>query len=257
MSILFDDIVFGPIKSRRFGVSLGINLLPTTTKYCSFDCIYCECGWTDGTEGKKEKLFSREHIAKAMEEKLPLLKEQGLSPDSITFAGNGEPTIHPQFAEIMEDTIAFRDKYFPQAKITVLSNATMLPRPHVKEALLKADNNILKLDAGSQTMFNRINRPMSPLQIEEIVKHLESFKGNLVIQTLFLRGRYHNETIDNTSPQELSIWLEHLKRIKPKSVMLYSLDRETPAKELIKVSLDEMETIAQRVRQLGITANIY
>jgi len=255
--MLFNEIIFGPIKSRRLGTSLGINVLPIETKYCTFDCVYCECGWTHANQEKKAKLFTRTQIKEAMEKRFPELLEQNIIPESITFAGNGEPTIHPEFLGITEDTIKLRDTYFPNAKLTVLSNASLIKRPHVKEALYKFDNRILKLDAGSEEMFNRINRPVKKSIFKEILNELISFDGNLIIQTLFFKGEYAGEIIDNTSTEEVELWLGHLKKINPRYVMLYGLDRETPTKTLIKLSKSEIDSIAKQVRTIGIKADVY
>ncbi len=255
--MLFNEIIFGPIKSRRLGSSLGINVLPTQTKYCTFDCVYCECGWTHADQTEKAKLYTRTQIREAMEERFPKLLEQNIIPDSITFAGNGEPTIHPEFKGITEDTIKLRNKYFPNAKLTVLSNATLIKRADVKETLGKFDNPILKLDAGSEEMYKRINRPFKKITLNEIVDELVSFNGNLIIQTLFFRGEYNGEVIDNTSKEEVDLWLGYIKKINPRYVMLYGLDRKTPAKDLVKLSKKEINLIAEQVRAIGIKAEVY
>jgi wyosine [tRNA(Phe)-imidazoG37] synthetase (radical SAM superfamily) len=255
--MLFEEIIFGPVNSRMLGISLGINVLPIQSKYCTFDCIYCECGWTHSDQKIKAKLYSREQIKSAMEERFSEILQQGIVPDSITFAGNGEPTIHPDFSGIMDDVIAMRDKYFPHAKISVLSNASLIDRPPVKEALLKIENCILKLDAGSEEMFHRINRPSISSSLSEIIDELVTFNGRLIIQTLFLRGEYDGEKIDNTSEVEIDLWLAHLKKINPQMVMIYCIDRYTPARHLEKLSVEEMEKIAEKVRALGIKAEVY
>jgi wyosine [tRNA(Phe)-imidazoG37] synthetase (radical SAM superfamily) len=257
MAILFDDIVFGPVKSRRFGVSLGINLLPETFKYCTFNCLYCECGWTRHQEDEKAGLHSREDVLNRMKKEFPVLLEKGIIPDNITFAGNGEPTIHPDFDLVIEDTIKMRDKYFPNAKITVLSNATLLHKKKVKNALLRVDNNVLKLDAGCEKTYQKINKPLGKLKLEKVVDELKKFKGNLIIQSLFLRGRYEGELIDNTTEEELELWLNVIKEVKPKSVMIYSIERETPVNELVKVSKEELEKIAAKVAKLGFNTEVY
>jgi len=255
--MLFDEIIFGPIHSRRLGISLGINVLPTQSKYCTFDCIYCECGWTHSDQKIKAKLFSREEIKVAMLQRFPEVIQQGITPDCITFAGNGEPTIHPDFSGIIDDVLEMRNQFFPKAKIAVLSNASLIQKSKVKEALLKVEDCILKLDAGSQEMFIRINRPSGKSLLSDIVDELVTFEGKLIIQTLFIRGEYHGEKIDNTSLFEVDLWLTHLARIKPQSVMIYCIDRYTPARNLEKVSVEEMETIAERVRAIGIKAEVY
>lgn len=255
--MLFEEIIFGPINSRRLGISLGINVLPTQSKYCTFDCIYCECGWTHADQKIRAKLYSREQIKSAMQERFPKIIQQGIIPESITFAGNGEPTIHPDFAGIMDDVIDMRNMFFPHAKIAVLSNASLIHKPHVKETLLKIEDCILKLDAGSEEMFNRINRPSGKSNLADIVDELIGFNGKLIIQTLFLRGEYNGERIDNTSELEIDLWLGHLKKINPRLVMIYCIDRATPARDLEKITFEEMNTIAEKVRSLGIHTEVY
>ncbi len=254
---LFHDIIFGPVKSRRLGSSLGINLLPLARKFCSFNCIYCECGWSPEKSSVDEHLPKREEIARLLEEKLQELKENNMPPDNLTFAGNGEPTIHPEFALIVKDTIALRDKYFPDAFTTVLSNSSMIHKNDIFEALKLVDQNILKLDAGSQEQFERINLSSSSLKLEHIVAILSEFKGDVIIQTLFLRGHYNDQVIDNTTEEEVNLWLEHLKKIKPRLVMMYPIDRKTPAKDLQKISSEELQSIAEKVHQLGIKTEIF
>lgn len=257
MSFLFNEIVFGPVSSRRFGVSLGINLLPDTMKYCSFNCIYCECGLTDYDQEERAKLYSTGSIISALEERFRELHEKGLKPDNITFAGNGEPTMHPGFAEVIDKTVALRDVYFPLAKITVLSNSTRLTKDSVRTALEKIDHNVLKLDAGSEEMFRAINRPLSPVTLENIVTDLKKFHGKVIIQTLFIRGVCKGVAVDNTTEHEISLWLKHLNEIRPSMVMLYSISRETPEEGLSKISAEEMEAIAQKVRALDLDVEVY
>lgn len=254
---LFDEIVFGPVKSRRFGISLGINLLPLDSKLCSYDCIYCECGLTRHEAGHKPVLFTAAEIRNSLQKRFEALSEESLAPDNITFAGNGEPTLHPEFARIIDDTIILRNRYFPKAKITVLSNATMLNRPVVVEALKKIDNNVLKLDAGTNETFRAINRPLSPVTIEEVVERLIAFNGDLTIQTLFLRGSIGDQFVDNTTENEVNLWLNHLNRIRPSLVMLYPIDRRTPYATLEKISEDELHTLAKEVEAIGLKAEVF
>ena len=255
--ILFDDIVFGPVKSRRFGVSLGINLLPLDSKLCSFNCIYCECGLTKHDPGHKPALFPASRIRESLQQRFEALSQESLAPDNITFAGNGEPTLHPEFAVIIDDTVALRDEYFPEAKITVLSNGTILKRPGIVEALKKADNNVLKLDAGTDETFRAINRPLSPVSLDEIIDRLMIFKGKLIVQTLFLRGSVEDIFIDNTTEQEVNLWLSHLKKINPELVMLYPIDRRTPFTTLEKVSEAELKALALKVKNAGLKAEVF
>ena len=249
-TFLFDKIVFGPIKSRRLGVSLGINLLPVNAKVCSFDCIYCECGLLN--KGQTGKLPTREEVKTALSQKLSEMKSDGVEPDVITFAGNGEPTLHPDFDKIIDDTIALRDFYFPKAKISVLSNATMIDNPNVFEALNKVDNNLLKLDSGIEATMQLIDNPPNKNNtVAKIVALLKKFNGNFILQTMFLRGNVNGIPIDNTTDEELNAWIKAIKEVNPKQIMIYSLDRETPFRTLQKVEREELDRIAERVRKEG------
>lgn len=252
--MLFDTIIVGPIHSRRLGRSLGVNLLHEQAKICSFDCVYCECGFNFQNPDSYQP--SRAEVYKALETKLIELKERGEGIDVITFAGNGEPTTHREFPEIIGDTITLRDAHFPEAKISVLSNATMIWKPQVREALNRVDNNILKLDSALDSTVQAINRPTGRYSVEKVIEELAAFHGNVIIQTLFLRGEYDGKRFDNTTEEEVSAWLDALRRIMPKEVMLYSLDRPTPAKNLTKIEYDELDRIAARVRALGIATQV-
>lgn len=255
-TILFNQIVFGPVHSRRLGISLGINLLPVDGKFCSFNCIYCECGLNE-EHRTNSALPSREEVKKALEEKLMSMQSEGVTPDYITFSGNGEPTMHPAFAAIIDDTIALREHFFPHTKIAVLSNATMLHKEDVFAALNKVDDNILKLDSVLDSRIQQLDAPNSPsFTFDSLLKGLIRFNGNLIIQTIFLRGEYKGESIDNTTEEEITGWLEALKQIKPKKVMVYTIARETPVKELRKVSKEELEKIATRARQEGFDVQV-
>lgn len=256
-TFLFDEIIFGPVKSRRLGVSLGINLLPLTKKICNFNCIYCECGWTKSSKVHGDKLPSRETVYSALEKKLSELKSNMEAPDVITYAGNGEPTLHPDFAGIIDDSIALRKKYFPEAKIAVLSNSTTIDDPSVRNALLKIDLNILKLDSAFDNTIEIINQPRTKIKAEELINNLISFNGKLIIQTLFLRGTYNGNIIDNTTPVELDAWLNAVRRIRPSEVMIYTISRETPeGSTLKKVPADELNEIAGAVEKMGIKTQI-
>jgi wyosine [tRNA(Phe)-imidazoG37] synthetase (radical SAM superfamily) len=257
MSILFHDVVFGPVKSRRLGVSLGINLLPVNSKFCTFNCIYCECGWDSQQLPKGEKLPGRELVRRRLEDKLIVLKESGMRPDAITFAGNGEPTIHPAFPAILDDTVRLRDQYFPYAAVSVLSNASMLDKPAVFEALKKADNNILKLDAGTEEMFRLINNPKSNITLAGLVEKLKAFQGKVIIQTLFLRGEYMGKSFDNSAGQELEHWISLIKEIRPQYVMIYPIDRETPLKTIENIPFEELRQIGERIEKEGIRTQVY
>ncbi|MCK9617197.1 MAG: radical SAM protein [Lentimicrobiaceae bacterium] len=254
---LFDEIVFGPVKSRRFGTSLGINLLPTTYKFCTFNCIYCECGWTTVDVSKPVQWYSRDTIRNSLDQHLIDMKERDAAPDNITFAGNGEPTLHPEFAKIITDCIMLRDIHFPNAKITVLSNSTTLDNEEIFNALYKIDNNVLKLDAGTEAIFGQMNRPLIHITIEKIVENLSRFKGRLIIQSMFLKGKVNEEIVDNTISSEVKIWLQHLQKIQPSLVMIYTIDRPTPSGHLEKITHEELEKIALQVKNLGINAEVY
>jgi wyosine [tRNA(Phe)-imidazoG37] synthetase (radical SAM superfamily) len=256
-TFLFDKIIFGPVKSRRLGVSLGVNLLPATRKVCNFNCIYCECGWTQKADIRGEKLPSRKEVYEALEKKLSSMQENNQVPDVITYAGNGEPTLHPEFPGIIDDSIKLRNKYFPEAKIAVLSNSTSIKKPEIKKALLKVDSNILKLDSAFDLTVKIHNQPRVNIEIEELIRDLAEFKGGLIVQTLFLRGTFKGRTIDNTTPEEIDAWLKAIERIRPAEVMIYTISRDTPVGgELNKVPLAELKQIAARVNSLGIKTQV-
>jgi len=256
-TFLFDKIVFGPVKSRRLGVSLGINLLPANRKICNFNCIYCECGWTGRSEASAGELPSRKEVYEALEKKLSLMKRKNEAPDVITYAGNGEPTLHPEFPGIIDDSLILRDKYFPEAKIAVLSNSTAITKPEIRRALLKVDQNILKLDSAFDLTVKVHNQPRINVKVKDLIKNLAEFQGQLIIQTLFLRGNYKGQKIDNTTGEELDAWLEALKKIRPAEVMIYTISRDTPeGGELAKVPLSELKRIASLVNELGIKTQV-
>ncbi len=256
-TFLFNKIVFGPVKSRRLGISLGINLLPATRKVCNFNCIYCECGWTQKSDLKGAILPSRKEVYEALERKLKSMKEKNQAPDVITYAGNGEPTLHPEFPGIIDDSINLRDKYFPGASIAVLSNSTAITRPEIRKALLKVDSNILKLDSAFDLTVKIHNQPGVNLKVEKLINNLKKFKGQLIIQTLFLRGRFNEKTIDNTTPEEINAWLMAVEKIRPSEIMIYTISRDTPdGGELAKVPLHELKRIASQVNKLGIKTQV-
>ncbi len=255
--ILFDKIIFGPITSRRLGRSLGINLLPETAKLCSMNCIYCECGWGKAEEMQPSKLLPASEIIPVLTQRFQQMHHDGVKIDSITYAGNGEPTLHPQFAEITQAIIDLRNTYFPRTIITCLSNSTQLHRADVLEALKMIDNPLMKLDAGTQSMFELINKPFANLKLDDICDNLRKFEGNLSIQTLFLRGKLGDVLVDNTQEEEVQAWLGRLVYIDPHKVILYPIDRETPAKCLEKIDKETLTHIAQEVRALGMETEIY
>lgn len=253
---LFDDCIFGPVKSRRLGISLGVNLLPSTGKLCNFNCIYCECGWTENESGQKLLYNKTETVIRRLEERLASMAGNGEPLDVITFAGNGEPTMHPDFPQIIDRTVELRNKYFPDAKIAVLSNATMIGKPAVREALLRIDRAILKIDSAFEETINALNMPRFPYSLRNMVEQMKAFHGELIIQTMFLRGEYNGRQIDNTTEKEVSAWLEIIREIKPRMVMIYTIDRDTPAQHLQKVSVEDLQKIADRVRALGIECSV-
>lgn len=255
MTSLYDNIIFGPIRSRRLGLSLGVNLLPIDSKLCSFDCIYCECGWNDEHPGKR-RFNAREDVRDMLDRMLAKMVSDGTPPDVITFAGNGEPTLHPDFEAIIEDTIALRDKHCPSAKVSVLSNATQIHREDVRRALLRVDNNILKLDSAFDDTVQLINKPQGAYTVARTVELLKAFEGQLIVQTMFLRGEYLGRRVDNTTDEEVEAWLRLVADIAPKQVMVYSLDRDTPCQTLEKVEKDELRAIAERVEKLGIACSV-
>lgn len=255
MTSLYDNIIFGPVRSRRLGLSLGVNLLPVESKLCNFDCIYCECGWNADHVGRK-RFNSREDVRTMLREVLTRMVAEGTPPDVITFAGNGEPTMHPDFEGVIDDTLALRDELCPTAKVSVLSNATQIHREDVRRALLRVDNNILKLDSAFDATVQLINKPQGAYTVARTVELLKEFEGKLIIQTMFLRGEYAGQAIDNTADNEVEAWLRLVEEIAPRQVMVYSLDRDTPCQTLEKVSKEELMAIAERVRALGIECSV-
>ncbi len=250
--MLFTDIIYGPVRSRRLGISLGVNLLPLHSKLCNFDCIYCECGWNEDNRTERVHFNSREDIRTALTSTLEKMQREGTLPDVITFAGNGEPTIHPEFEGIIDDTIALRDKFAPQAKVSVLSNATQLHREDVCRALHKIDNPILKLDSAIEETAQLINKPCGNYSVARVIEQLAAFGKEFVLQTMFLRGDYNGTYIDNTTENEFLAWAAVVDYLRPRQVMVYSIDRATPCKTIEKVPREELEKIAERVRALGI-----
>ena len=255
-TFLFDEIIFGPVKSRRLGVSLGINLLPTNTKVCSFDCIYCECGWTPKKYIEKVKLPTRKEVKEKLESKLIEMKLQKELPDVITFAGNGEPTLHPEFAGIIDDTILLRDGLSYNTRIAVLSNATMLHKPDVFNALLKIEENIQKLDSAFTSTIQILDCPNGNFNLDKVVDQLSAFNGKVIIQTMFIKGTFKEQVVDNTTEQEIYAWLELLKKINPMQVMIYTIARDTPLETLTRISSKELNTIAARVEKTGIPTQV-
>ena len=279
-TIIYPSPVFGPVHSRRLGISLGINLLPADGKVCSFDCIYCECGFNED-QRPTLPLPTREEVAAKLEEKLQQMTAEGQLPDVLTFAGNGEPTCHPHFPEIIDDVIRLRDQYCPKAKVSVLSNSTMIHRQAVHDALMRVDNNILKLDTVDPIYINKVDHPNGTYDVNLIIDRMKAFNGHIIIQTMFMRGEVRNqetgvrsqesgdrrqesgdrsqetgvrsrESVDNTGEEYVGPWLEAVKAIKPQQVMIYTIDRETPTQGLLKATHEQLDAIRDRVIAAGI-----
>lgn len=254
-TVIYPSPIFGPVHSRRLGVSLGINLLPEDGKFCTFDCIYCECGFNADFRPKK-KLPTREQVRQALEAQLQDMQQNGPRPDVLTFAGNGEPTAHPQFAAIIEDTLALRDRYFPEAKVSVLSNVTFIHKPDVFAALNRVDNNILKLDTIDADYIQAVDRPTGLYDVQQVIAGMKAFRGNCIVQTLFMKGTFQEQDVDNTSDRYVLPWLEMVKKIAPKQVMIYTIDRETPAHGLLKATREELDRIGALVKVAGIAVSV-
>ena len=254
MSVLYDNFIFGPIRSRRLGLSLGINLLPVDCKLCSFNCIYCECGWTLG--GQRPRFNDKKAVLAMLESVLGDMVKEGTPPDVLTFAGNGEPTMHPDFEEIVDGVIALRDRLCPNAKVSVLTNATMLHRESVRRALGRVDNPILKLDSAFDKTAQLIDKPLGNYSIAKVVEQMKLFGGACIVQTMFLRGEFEGQRVDNATEEEIVAWLKLVEEIAPRSVMVYTIDRDTPAPNLEKVPIEELRAIAERVRALGIECSV-
>ena len=246
-TIIYPSPIFGPVHSRRLGISLGINLMPADGKICTFNCIYCECGLNEDFRPSLPRP-TREHVAERLEAKLQEMAAEGQLPDVLTFAGNGEPTCHPHFAEIIGDTIRLRDQYCPNAKVSVLSNATMIHRQSVHDALMRVDNNIQKLDTVDPLYINKVDQPVIPYDVHQVIERLKAFQGHVIIQTMFMRGN----SVDNTGEEFVGPWLEAVKAIMPQQVMIYTIDRETPTQGLLKATHEQLDAIRDRVIEAGI-----
>lgn len=253
---LHESPIFGPVNSRRLGLSLGINLMPGDGKICTFDCIYCECGFN------KDRIPTlprpaREEIKVALGNKLREMAEDGTLPDVLTFSGNGEPTGHPHFAGIIDDTIELRDKYCPNARVSVLSNATFIGKTDVREALMKVDNNILKLDTVCMEYIKLVDRPLQRhYDIREVIENMKKFNGHIIIQTMFMSGLLNGTDIDNTSGKYVEPWLNAIKEICPQQVMIYTIDRDTPAVGLKKAEPKVLDSIKRQVEELGVACSV-
>ena len=252
---IYTDNIIGPIHSRRLGISLGVNLLPKDAKICSFDCIYCECGWNKDHKGGH--FPDADAVMEELEAKLKEEVAEGRNIDVITFAGNGEPTLHPRFAEVIDRTIALRDQYYPKARVSVLSNATRMTDPKVHAVLLKVDNNILKIDGAFDQTIHLIDQPTDKnYSVRQVVDGMKSFQGQLIVQTMFVRGMHDGKVIDNTTPEEVNAWCDLMREIKPHQIMVYSLDRPTPEPNLVKVSKEEMSQFVAPLVAEGFNVSI-
>ena len=252
-TVLFHSTIFGPIHSRRLGTSLGVNLSPTDGKVCTFDCLYCEAGYNAQGPGRSG-LPPRDRVRSLLREKLAAMREAGENLDVITFSGNGEPSVHPEFAGIIDDTITARDEFFPAVKISVLCNSTQLHRPDVCDALMKVDNNILKLDSAVEATMRALDRPTSPaFTVERLIPRLARFAGQTIIQTMLTRGEHDGTPVDNTTDEEIDALIEAYRTIRPREIMLYSIDRRTPEQTLQKIPREELLRAADRItRGTGI-----
>lgn len=245
----FDDIVFGPVRSRRLGSSLGVNILPLNGKMCNFDCVYCECGWNrDGISDRRFPLL--EEVEAAMDSKLSFLASEGVPVDSITFSGNGEPTVNPDFPRIIDAVLSLRDRYYPSAKVSVLSNATMLDKEDVFDALRKVDNPILKIDAPDEALIARINKPQGSYSLENVISRLMRFNGDFILQTMFLRSP------DFDLAETLEQWRNLVRKLRPRETMVYTIDRETPDKSLGKYTVEQMAEFVRPLLEEGYVIQI-
>lgn len=248
--MLREELVFGPIHSRRLGHSLGINLLPTQGKLCNFDCVYCECGWNaDGREDKR--LPTAEELERVLGERLRACRDSHVRIDSITFSGDGEPTLNPDFARIIDITLALRDRYSPEAAVSVLTNATRISVPEVFAALRKVDNPILKLDAASDDMARLVNAPVGEYHVREQVEGMKRFGGDFVLQTMFLRGRGFD------SAEMLDKWMDIVRELHPREVMAYTIARPVPAAGLEKYGAEQMARMLRPLLDEGYNIKIY
>lgn len=248
----FDEIVFGPIFSRRLGSSLGVNVLPSVGKLCNFDCVYCECGWNKDGAVEGRRFPDLHEVKQALEAKIRKASEEGVPVDSITFSGNGEPTMHPDFAKIIDATLRLRDEFFPQAKVSVLSNATLLGRDDVREALMRVDNPILKIDASSQELVQQINKPVGTYCLDSVLENMKKFDGQFILQTMFLRS----QEFDTVASGALEAWMDIVRMLKPRQVMVYTIDRETPDKSLGKYTVEEMTAMVQPLLDEGFDIQV-
>ena len=255
-TIIYPSPIFGPVHSRRLGVSLGVNLMPGDGKVCTFDCVYCECGLNADFRPHTPRP-TRQEVRTALEEVLKQRHENGKPLDVITFAGNGEPTAHPDFPGIIEDTVAVRDRFFPKARVSVLSNATFIDKVEVRAALMKVENNIQKLDTVNMDYIKLVDQPVSSAyDVNKVVDNMKKFNGHVIIQTMFMEGELNGVSVSNTSDDYVTPWLDVIKDIAPQQVMIYTIDRETPVSGLKKASHAVLDDIKARVEAIGLSCSV-
>lgn len=254
-TFLNDSPIFGPVHSRRLGISLGVNLMPASGKICSFDCIYCENG-TNSERRTTDSYLSAPVVLSALEARLASMADSSATPDVITFAGNGEPTASPAFPEAVAGAVELRDRFAPDAKIAVLSNGTRADIPAVHDALMQVDDNILKLDAVDPDLAAAIDRPVGPYDIQSHIHAFASFNGHCIVQTMFLHGYVDDKSVDNCGELQVSAWIEALKQIHPQAATIYTIARDTPISSISKATKDELDYIAERVRNEGIAVQV-
>lgn len=260
MTIIYPSPIFGPVKSRRLGISLGINLMPGDGKWCSFDCVYCECGLNKDHRAK-QPLPTIEEVSTKLEEKLKGMKERGEHLDVLTFSGNGEPTMHPMFPEVVNNVLSLRNRYFPSTKVSVLSNSTQVHREEIRQTLTKVDNAIMKLDTVSPEYINSVDQPVGAYDVNRVIENLAKMEGKVIVQTILMKGEIKDKegkivSVDNCSDEYILPYIEVLKKINPRLVMIYTLDREWPTEGLVKASHDTMDEIAEKIRKAGFNTSV-
>lgn len=249
--MLREKTVFGPIHSRRLGNSLGLNILPENGKFCNFDCIYCECGWNK--DGKDDQYLPKAYEVKvALEAKLKECAQNGTPIDSITFSGDGESTLNPDFPQIVDDTMALRDQYFPHAQVSILSNGTRAHIPAVFAALRKVDKPIMKIDAPTNEWIAKINRPASGYDVQRVIDALKQFKGDFILQTMMLQS----DDFDSANPEIVNPWMDIVRELRPREIMVYTIDRPTPQEGLVKFSEEKMRKLVQPLIDEGFNVQI-
>lgn len=248
---LQSGIIYGPVKSRRLGTSLGINLLSTKRKICTFNCVYCQYGWTQFRERTLEKKKLLPGVREVLEATEKALKEIHPKPAYITFSGNGEPTLHPHFDELADGVVQLRNRFSPKSKTAILTNSTNANQSRVRKALSKLDLCIMKLDCGNEAVFKRYNRPRRRIRLKDIVVSLQLMEAT-TIQALFSGG-----SEGNYNPACLDEWIEKILLISPRHVQLYTLDRFYPSKNIRPLSKDELLFIKKRLKAGNIHAEVY